>query len=36
MQQPEDSQKELDTYGGGQTVLYLWDNGTKLKWTKHV
>lgn len=20
MQQPEDSQKELDTYGGGQTV----------------
>lgn len=23
MQQPEDSQKELDTYGGGQTALYL-------------
>lgn len=25
MQQPEDSQKELDTYGGGQTVLYLFE-----------
>lgn len=23
MQQSEDFQKELDTYGGGQTVLYL-------------